>query len=285
MPRLINKLNTLILLFFIVYYPTAIAVAPDLDPKYGNGQNTKFVNAIYGLNPDITESELQEIENSIPPRLTDRWFLRFGANSCTSSITKVVNTSVQPSTLAAKVINGNQKSSPKYGGELAVGYRWDKFLIELEAIATENTKFNKKPLFSNQPGTLTSTVKAQGVFINTYYDFMSLMAFRAFVGIGVGAGINRANSNFSDAPPISTGINFTRRRVAGAYNLVLGCKINLVSQLFITGAFRYTNFAGFGNIKTIATSNVEWQDELKNLHLEGQHSIFGISISLTHLFI
>ena len=283
MPRLIKNFNNLILLTFIVYCPTAISIDQKLDPKYGNGQNTKFIDAMYGLSPDITEHELQEIERSIPLRITNRFFVRFGANNCTSSVTKVTNTSVQPATLTAKVVNGNQSTTSKYGGELAFGYRWDSLSLELEALATENTRFDKKPLFSNQPGTLNSIVKAQGVFINAYYDFISLMAFRAFVGLGAGAGINRTNSNFSDNP-VSTGINFTRRRVAGAYNLILGCKFNLVPQLFINGAFRYTNFAGFGNIKTIATSNVEWKDEFQYLHLEGQHSIFGISISLTHIF-
>ncbi|MGD0465255.1 MAG: outer membrane beta-barrel protein [Gammaproteobacteria bacterium] len=284
MPKLIKSFNNSIVLILIVYCQTAISIEQKLDPKYGNGQSTKFIDAMYGRSPDITDAELQAIEKSIPPRITSRFFIRFGANNCTSSVSKVVNTSVQTATLTAKVVNGNQITSSKYGVELAFGYRWDKLSLELEALATEDTRFDKNPLFSNQPGTLTSIVKAQGVFVNAYYDFISLMAFRAFVGLGAGAGINRTNSNFS-GNPVSTGISFTRRRVAGAYNLVLGCKINLASQLFINGAFRYTNFAGFGNIKTIATSNVEWRDELQNLHLEGQHSIYGISIGLTHIFI
>ncbi len=295
MPRLItNKRKNNKILVIKVFILTTIFYCQishsnpnpkQLDPKYGSAQNPKFIEAMYGLSPPVTDDELQKIENSIPARTTNRFFIRFGANSGTSSISKVKNTSVQPITKTAIIASSNQATSSKNGGELAFGYRWDNLSLELEAMATENTKYNKTPLFSNQAGGLTSVVKAQGIFINTYYDFVSLMAFRAFFGLGIGAGINRTNSNFFNAPPISTGENFARRRVAGAYNVVLGCKINLVPQLFLNGAIRYTNFAGFGNIKIIATSNVEWRDPAQNLHLEGQHTLFAFSISLTHLFL
>lgn len=286
MPGLIKTFNKIALLLNLIIYSSIIVAKQQLiDPRYGNGQSKSFMSAIYGNSADVTEDELQEIERSIPPRITQRFFIRAGANKGSSIISKMTNTAVETATKHAKIANGNFKSSAKLGAELALGYRWDRISTELEVLITENIKFTKNPLFSNQPGKLDSIVKAQASFLNVYYDFLDLMPFRAFLGIGVGAGINRTNSNFSNASPISTGINFTRRRIAAAYNLVIGGKINLASRLFINGAFRYTNFAGFGNIKTISTSNVEWRDEAQNLHLEGQHCLYGFSISITHVFL
>jgi len=273
------------LLFYMVCNEAVAAIDPKLDPQYGNGQSTKFINAMYGTGPNVTTEELQKIQNSIPPDNTHRFFIRFGINNGTSTLSKVKNTTVQPIIETAIVTSTTQTAKSKYGGEMAFGYRADNFSMELGLMATENMKYNKAPLFSNQLGALNSTVKAQSVLLNIYYDFIHFMAFRTFFGVGVGAGINRTNSNFFNRPPMSTGENFARRRVAGAYNLVLGCKLNIVPQLFVVTSMRYTNFAGFGNIKTIATSNVEWRDVNQNLHLEGQHTLFGFSINLVHIFL
>lgn len=289
MPELIKSLRKINILIIIGYGSIVVAEQLKLDPKYGNGQSEKFIEAIYGLSPNITEEELTKIENSIPPKLTNKYFVRFGFNNGTSSIEKVKNISTLDATQKAIIVSSSQRTTSKKGGELAFGYRWDKFSVELEALATENVRYDKKPLFKDQNGTLIgklqSVVKAQAVFINTYYDFINLMRFRAFIGFGVGAGINRTNANFSDMPPYSTGINFAKRSVSGAYNFVIGGKINLVSQLFINASFRYTSFSGFTNIKAISTSKVVWRDEANNLHLEGQHGLVGFSISLTHLFL
>lgn len=287
MPELIvRKTDTIGLILILIFFCSlSSAKVHNVDPKYGNGQSRSFMNAMYELSPDITEKELQEIEKSVPPRITKRFFIRLGANHGRSMVSQVKNTSVQLTTKDAKVATSNYTSSSKLGVELAFGYRWDRLSVELEAIAIENFKFNIDPLFNNQKGKLDSIVKAQGGFLNVYYDVLDFMPFRAFVGVGLGAGINRTNSNFSNAPPVSTGINFTRRRVAGAYNLVAGAKINIASRVFINASVRYTNFAGFGNIRSIAASNVEWQDENHNLHLEGQHCLFGFSFSITHMFL
>lgn len=287
MPELIrNRIDQIgLILILIFYYSLSGAKVHNIDPKYGNGQSRSFMNAMYELSPDITDTELQEIEKSIPPRITKRFFIRLGANCGKSILSQVKNTSVLLATKDAKVAKSSYTAPSKLGAELAFGYRWDRFSVELEAITTSNFKFNINPLFNNQLGKLDSIVKAQGGFINVYYDILDFMPFRAFVGLGLGAGINGTNSNFSNAPPISTGINFSKRKVTGAYNIVAGAKINIASRVFINAALRYTSFAGFGNVRAIATGNVEWLDEKQNLRLEGQHSLFGFSLSITHLFL
>lgn len=287
MPELIVKKADQISLILILMFFGSFSYAKmhNIDPKYGNGQSRSFMNAMYELSPDITETELQEIAKSIPPRITKRFFIRLGANWGRSMLSQVKNTSVQLKIKDANVATSNYTSPSKLGSELAFGYRLDRLSVELEAIAIEYFKFNINPLFNNQPGKLDSIVKAQGGFLNVYYDILDFMPVRAFLGVGLGAGINRTNSNFANAPPISTGINFTRRNIAGAYNLVAGVKVNIASRVFINGVVRYTNFAGFGNIKSISSNNVEWQDENRNLYLQGQHSLFGFSLSITHIFL
>lgn len=298
------KIINIILLLSSLYSPVAISILYNqkLDPKYGNGQSSQFIDAMYGSSTDISDAELQEIERSIPPKITDRYFLRLGVTRSSSNISSVTNISEQPLMMAAKVASISQKTSSKYGMELAFGYRLDKLSMEMEALAIENVKFNKKPLFSNQPGTLNSTVKAQAILANVYYDFINLKFIHAFVGAGVGASINRTNANFSDAPPISKGVNFPKRTIAGTLNLVLGFKLNIVPQLFINGSCRYTSFTGVSQFKNkfkkkktqTATGNQEikksssgldWRDEGLNLKLTGQRSIMGFSVSLTHVFI
>lgn len=275
-------------LFFIINFiinNKVHAIEPKQDPKYGNGQSASFIKTMYGSGSNVTENDLQTIKNTTTPDNINSAFIRLGANNGTSSLTKIKNTSVETGMNTAIIAKTNQTANSKYGGEIGLGYRWDRLSLELELMATENMKYNVKQLFSNKPGGLNSVIKAQGIFINSYYDFIGVRAFRVFFGIGFGAGINRTNSNFFNSPPFSTGENYARRRVAGAYNLVLGCKLNIAPPLFISAAMRYTNFAGFGNIKMIATSNVEWRDERQNLHLEGQHTLVGFSISLIHIFL
>ncbi len=281
---IINCILLLNLLFFIIKNP-ACAMEPTTDPKYGNGQSTQFIKAMYGMGPNLTEQELQQIAISIPGDNINKFFIRFGANNGTSSLSKIKNTSVNDGMTAATVVSTNKTIDSKYGGEISAGYRWDKLSLELELMATENIKYNSKKLFSNLDGSLNSTVKAQGILLNSYYDFINLKALRIFFGMGVGAGINKTNSNFFNNVTFATGENFARRRIAGAYNIVLGCKLNIVPQLFLCASMRYTNFAGFGNIKMLATSNVEWRDESQNLHLEGQHTLVGFSINLIHVFL
>jgi hypothetical protein len=282
---LVKIITTLLLIAVLISISNQIQAAQfQQDPQYGNGQSTSFINAMYGTNSNVTTKELESITNSIPSNI-NRFFIRFGANNGTSSITKIKNTSVQDGITTATIATTNATANSKYGGEIATGYRWDKFSLELEFMITENMKYNTKKLFSNLAGSLNSTVKAQSIFLNSYYDFVSFKAFRIFAGLGFGAGINRTNSNFFNNATFATGETFARRKVAGAYNLVLGCKLNIVPQLFLIGSMRYTNFAGFGNIKLIATSNLEWRDESQNLHLEGQHTLVGFSINLIHIFL
>jgi len=287
MPELIvKKADQISLILILMFFSSdSYAKTHNIDPKYGKGQTRSFMNAMYERSPDISETELQEIAKSIPPRITERFFIRLGANWGRSILSQVKNTSVHLKIKDAKVATSNYTSPSKLGAELAFGYRLDRLSVELEAIAVEYFKFNVNPLFNNQPGKLDSIVKAQGGFLNVYYDILDFMPVRAFLGVGLGTGINSTNSNFSNAPPISTGVNFTSRNIAGAYNLVAGAKINIASRVFINGAVRYTNFAGFGNIKAVSSKNVEWLDENRNWYLQGQHAFFGFSLSITHIFL
>jgi opacity protein-like surface antigen len=285
--------KTAILLFLtilsnIINQSNAFAVGQankmQTDPKYGNAQNEQFINAMYGLTPNINTNELPKISNRFSADIFNKFFIRLGGNSGSSYLTKIKNTSTQPEIKNAKIANNSKKANPKYSGEISIGYKLDRLSFEVEFIITENMKYSPQRLFNNFGGSLSSTVKANGIFLNGCYDFVKFQVLRIYLGLGFGAGINRTNSNFYNNPIFARNENFARRRVAGGYNLLLGCKINIVPQLFIVGSVRYTNFAGFGNIKYIATSNVEWRDEFKNLHLEGQHTFIGYGINIIHVF-
>ena len=282
---LVKSITTLLFIAILFIIDDQIQAAEfQQDPKYGNGQSSSFINAMYGSSSQVDSKGIENITRTMPSNV-NRFFIRFGGNNSTSSLTKIKNTSVQQGIAAAIIATTNTTANSKYGGEIATGYKWDKFSLELEFMITENMKYNAKKLFSNLNGSLNSTVKAQSIFLNGYYDFVNLKAFKIFAGLGLGAGINRTNSNFFNNANFADGENFARRRVAGAYNLVLGCKLNIVPQLFLVGSMRYTNFSGFGNIKFIATSNVEWRDRSQNLHLEGQHTLVGFSLNLIHIFL
>lgn len=268
------------ILFFIInciIHNTVQAIEPKQDPKYGNGQTAAFIKTMYGSGTNVTPDEIAILNNTIPQENTNKFFLRLGINKGNSSLMNIKNTSQNIGMETAVIATTNPTANSKYGGEIGLGYRLDKLSWECEFITTENMKYNVTQLFGNQAGSLNSIVKAQGIFINSYYDVIGRKRFRIFLGLGLGAGINKTNSNFFNNPPLSTGESFVRRGVAGAYNLVVGCKINIVPQLFLSASMRYTNFAGFGN--------VIWRDKKNNLYLQGQHKLVGFSISIMHIFL
>ncbi|MGI9214195.1 MAG: hypothetical protein ACR2HS_00570 [Gammaproteobacteria bacterium] len=256
--------------------------ADQLDKKYGNSQSEGFINAMYGLTPNISQEELQAINKITPINTNNKYFLRLGANTGSSSLIKITNISSKPIIQNAIIANDTETNNSKRSLEIAFGYTFNKLSLETELLVTQNMRYYRSQLFNNQNGSLDSIVKSKALLINGYYELLKLKSLRIFFGLGVGAGIISTNSRFFNSP-VTAEQNYNKNNITGAFNLTLGGNLRVASQLFIKTSIRYTNFAGFGNIKNFSLGNIIWQDPDLNLYLKGQHKFFGFSLSMVHI--
>jgi opacity protein-like surface antigen len=254
------------------------------DPKYGNSQSVAFSNAVYGTTPALSQEDAITMKSRQRVNNNHKFFVRLGANIGTSAVLEVKNQSTASTLRAAKIASASQKSKSKHSAELGWGYKFDRISLELEVMFTENIKYDKDPLFSNDQGSIKSVVKAQSILVNAYYDFARFSKLNFFVGAGIGNGLNRTNSLFANHP-LSNNEYFAKRKIAGAYNLVLGSKLNLTPQFYLGGYLRYTNFSGIKAGTIFPKRRMQWRDELLNLNLTGEHSLIAVGITLTHLFL
>lgn len=277
----------MLIIFLLSLFPIEICKAHNynyqFDKRYGHAQNEGFVNAIYGLNQNITPEEIEQIGRLKLIVIENKFFLRLGANTGSSYLINIKNISSKQIIKDAVVANDKQTNSPKRSLEAAFGYRANKLYTEIELLITQNIKYDRLQLFNNQNGSLNSIIKSNALFINGYYDFIKLKKLSFFVGVGIGAGVINTDSKFFNSVLAVDEKNFKKSNITGAFNVTLGCHFRMASQLLIKTAIRYVNFAGINNMKIFSFGNMIWKNGDLNLYLKGQHRFVGFGLSIIHV--
>ena len=254
--------------------------APDSDydmrDYYGNAKNAGFNRAITadGSEPLTTVDEKTVTTVLKSNQEFERWYLRVGMYKGVNRLTGIKDISPDPS---GGVLSAVKASADLTGAQLALGYMYADFRWDIEYIAGITSKYDQTALFTLASGfgfpNITSTVSAQHLLGNFYYDFDQLFIFKPFVGATLGYGANRTTTTFSNSGALATDGVGTRTTLGLDYGLQFGSKFKLYkTRFFASTSYRY-----------LVLGKVTWADQSRKTMLNGTNNLQSISLDLIYL--
>lgn len=224
-----------------LHYPTITA------PNYqGSAKTDSFDCAVNGRK-QLSIEQINERSDLIPPKLTNRFYIRLGANAAAEGISGASIKGVNNTTtnLTGTLQNKSIKVADN-NFEMAVGYTWSEFAVDLEWLASKSVTYSSFVYGAPPTFTINSNVKGDALLINTYWIFQNLYNVNAYADFIVGWS-NNSNTSYINAGPITA-----TRWYHWAFGLGVGGRFNIVSRLFADVKGRYIFL---GTTRLIATNN------------------------------
>jgi len=253
--------------------PSVAKNPPGVTPPnyYGNSQTDKFRCAING-GTDLSLEELNERAALTPQKVTDRFYIRLGMNASSEGVLSIKNTGISPSTQSGSVAV-KQLNVSSNNVELAVGYTWTDFAIDIEWLALKSITYNSF-LGGISPNVYyNTTTKGDAVLANFYWIFQNLYNFN-FYGVGVIGSTNNKCSTFLSA---GGPVNVINKKYSVSYGAGLGVRFNIISSVFADMSARYLRL---GETKYEAANSTN----TTSITLKGARRWIGMSVRLLWLF-
>ena len=237
------------------------------DNYYGNSQTDSFRCAING-GSDLSSAQLNERASLIPQSVNNRFYIRLGLNASSEGSVGVKNKSTATA-ISTGIVNENQATTASNNAELALGYTWSDFAIDLEWLALKSVAYNSY-LRGITPNIYYYTnVKGDALLANVYWNFKNLYNFN-FYGVGlIGTTSNKCTTYLSGG---ST--NTINKKYSVSYGAGVGARFNIISNVYADMAARYI---ALGETKFEAASGTT------TVTLKGARRWLGMSVRLLWL--
>lgn len=240
---------------------------------YSNGQTDNFHNAINSSNVAITTAEQKTLEAMVPESEHNRWYFKAGLHKSTARISGVKNSSSNAGIATYTLTTPAAAATSATGGALGVGYVFDAMRFDGEYIFIKNSSYNPAPLYTGRPTTLTSTISGQHLIANAYYDFNNVPLVQPFVGLSLGAGMNKTAATFAQTNGVGTDGAKTKSAIGLDYGVQAGATTRIMgSRFYADVSYRY-----------LKLGSVKWSDSSGTLLLKGKRTLSGVALGLRFL--
>jgi len=207
---------------------------------YGGSQTDSFSCAING-SKNLTMEQINERADLIPPSLNNRFYVMLGGNAAAEGIVSAKNSSSDTNgtvvndfaTGQAGTLSSTQNKVASNNFELAVGYTWKEFALDLEWLAVKSIPFNSSIIGITSPFSFTSNIKGDALLFNGYWFFNDMYNAKLYGVFSLGYSHNQSTTQIGSGP-----VNVLNRYY-GAGGLGIGARFNVVSSLYADIVGRY----------------------------------------------
>lgn len=244
------------------HYPTNTPVN-----NYGNGQTDSFRCAATG-STDLTSLQQSERSDLIPESLYNRWYIMLGVNAGSTGVVNVSNKSIYDTQIENGVLNTTETHDASNNVEIAFGYAWKDFALDVEWLAVESLNYTGQitqisPLANIAYNT---TLKGDALLMNLYWIFKDLYNFKFYGTMAAGVTSNKTTSTMGG------GSATVVKKISPSLGLGFGARFNLVSSLYADMAARYIVL---GRVKYSASNGTG-----NSMILKGYRTWAGVSARL-----
>jgi hypothetical protein len=201
---------------------------------YGNSQTDSFNTAINGSNK-LTTEQLNERADLIPPKLNNRFYVRLGGNASAEGVVGIKNIATYNNynTLTTGTIANSNVKNASNNFEMAFGYTWTDFAMDLEWLALKSVVVNGVMTGINPGFGFTSTIKGDALLLNVYWILKDMYNVKLY-GLINGSYSHNRSTNYISTGPVSV-----QNRYYLGFGGGLGARFNIISKLYADVAGRY----------------------------------------------
>ncbi len=238
-------------------------------PNYtGTAHTDSFDCAVSGTK-QLSMEEMRARQDLIPPNLNNRFYIRLGGNAAAEGLTSLrtgtPDKSTSPAVGTVSVTNSKTASN---NFELAFGYTWNEFAIDLEWLALKSVQVTANingvtPTFS-----FTSTVKGDVLVGNLYWIFNDMYNVKMYGVLCGGYSHNKSTNTITGGQP------YTMNRYYLAYGGGVGARFNVISKAYADISARYILL---GAVRLSATNGAEY------FYVKGSRTWIGASVRILWL--
>ncbi len=222
-------------------------------PNYYGGSQTDSFNCAINGNKQLTMEQINERADLIPPSLNNKFYVMLGGNAAAEGVTGVANSTSDTNSVVINdfsngqvgTLSNTQNKVASNNFELAVGYTWKDFAIDLEWLAVKSIPFDASIIGITNPFSFSSTIKGDSLLFNTYWFFNDMYNAKLYGVFSIGYSHNQSTTQ------IGTGSATILNRYYGSLGLGFGARFNIVSSLYadIVGRYIY-----LGSVRMQATN-------------------------------
>lgn len=247
-----------------LHYPTKNPVN-----YQGSAHTDSFDCAVNGTK-QLTMEQISDRADLVPPKLNDRFYFRIGANAAAQGITSVSNLEVNNlATNQTGVLQNTKNKEASNNFEMAFGYAWNEFALDLEWLATTSINYSTAVYGVTPNFTVNSTIKGEALLMNLYWIFNDMYNLSLYGDFIIGYSDNSSTSYINTAPSTKT------KWKHWAFGLGFGGRFNIFSRLYADVKGRYIFL---GTTRIVAT------DGNNNVYLKANRTWIGASLNLMWLF-
>jgi hypothetical protein len=243
---------------------------PGVEPPnyYGNAQTDSFRCAVNG-STELSSLQQSERNELIPEKLINRFYISFGVNAASEGIQGVQNESIFDTIAQQGTVSNKTVKTASNNIELAVGYAWKDFAIDLEWLGLKSISYNGSLVNIVPVIPYSTSVKGDALLLNLYWTFQNLYNFK-FYALGCGGiGSNHSTSSIFGATPNVI------KKISPAFGGGIGAQFNIISKLF---ADMSAKFIYLGRIKYEAANGTG-----RYITLRASRTWTGVSVRLIWL--
>lgn len=236
---------------------------------YGNSQTDSFNCAINGSR-QLTMDQVSERNEMIPRSLNNRFYVRLGGNAAAEGILNAKNVAEanNTTTLAVGTLTNEQVKTASNNFEIAFGYTWKDFALDLEWLAVNSIDFNSSMINIAPSFSFSSTLKGDVLLTNWNWTFKDMYNAKLYGIFSLGMSHNKTITS------IESGASTPMNRYYPAGGIGIGARFNIVSNLFADVAGRALYL---GKVRISATNGSNFVD------IDGVRTWLGASFRLMWL--
>lgn len=239
------------------------------EPNYQGSAHTDSFDCAVNGTKQLTLEEINDRAGLLPPNLNDRFYIRIGANAAAQGITGVQNIGANNSdTNAMGVLQNTSNKVADNNFELAVGYTWADFAIDLEWLATKSLPYTSTIIDISPSFTVNSVIKGDALLGNFYWIFQDMYNVKLYGDGIIGYSNNTSTSYITNGPVTMT------KRYHWAFGIGLGGRFNIYSKVYADVCARYIYL---GTTRIVATQ------EANAVYLKASRTWMGFSVCLLWL--
>lgn len=258
MRKSLKLLKATVILGFL-YSTTALAEFTVMTDEWpaADTRGEKVVHSPSELKQTIAEPVRKNCDRGPYGRLQVNWGEQ--------SVFDITNAST--GALQAGRVAKNDTSDTDFGFQIALGYRWPHWRVDIEYLFRRKLGYNVSPALNGVGAiALSSSAKSQAWLLNSYYDFDQVYIFWPYITAGLGMGINETDT-------VIAGSSVVEERNDFAWNIGVGTRMPLMRNLYADISARY-----------IRLGKQKFKDTGNGLTLKGRHRFVGIGFGVNYLF-
>lgn len=247
-----------------MHYPTIKS------PNYQGSAHTGSFDCAINGSKELTTDEMQNRADLIPPKLSNRFYLRLGGNAAATGISGAQISGVSNTTTNVTGYLQNTKNSVADNNfEIAFGYTWSDFAIDLEWLALKSISYSSGVSGVTPTFTFNSNIKGDALLLNLYWIFQNLYNINLYGDFIVGYTKSTTNSY------INSGSITGKDNNRAAYGLGIGGRFNIISKLYVDLNGRYLYL---GKMRMTATDGDNYA------YIKAKRTWLGAGVCLLWLF-